>query len=516
MTIRSLRNTAALATGFVLVAGAAACNNSDITSLNINPNSPELAPPSAVFTNAVQNSVSRWLGTGYDLRQLEFVAQHLAEVQYPDEDRYQRIKAGDTQGAFTTSYNASLEDFRQVIKSGTTSNSPAIYGPAAVMQQWEFGYLTDSWGDVPYSDALAGDSTGGAVLPKYDAQKDIYTGMFAKLTKATTDLQGASRDNFGGTDPIYGGSQSKWAKFSNSLRARYAIRLADADKATADAQLKAAFAASSGVFASNADNAQLQWPGDGVFNNPWSDNFKTRDDHRLSKTFYDILNGNSDPRLAIFAQPTKDFSDGTTTLEYNGQPNGLSAAIAGTYFTSTSRPGAIFYPGTTAYGTFGGNGAKQPSYLMTYAEVSFIKAEAAERAIGGLTSAQAAGFYNAGIAASLDQWGVDAASAAAYLAQPGIAYTSGTAGLKQIATQKWIALFSDGGQAWFEWRRTCQPSTIKAGPSAILTYVPRRLFYPTLELSVNGDNVAAAVARQGADNMATHVYWDKGTAPSCF
>ncbi len=520
MMNRSLRNSAALATGLVLVAGAAACNNSDITSLNVNPNSPEVAPPTAVFTQAAQNAVSRWLGTTYDLRQTEFVAQQLAEVQYPDEDRYARLRASDTQGSFTGAttgaYHTSLEDFRQVIKSGTASNSPAVYAPASIMQQWEFGYLTDTWGDVPYSDALAGDSAGASVLPKYDAQKDIYAGMTAKLAKAATDLQGASPQTLGSADPIFGGSQAKWAKFANSLRARYAIRLADADRATADAQLKAALSAPGGVFTSNADNAQLNWPGDGVFNNPWSDNFKTRDDHRLSKVMFDVLNGNQDPRLAVYAMPTPDFTAGKSTVKYNGQPNGLTAAAAGTYFTNTSRPGAVFYPGTTSYGTYGGSGAKQPSYLMTFAEVSFIKAEAAERGIGGLTAAQAAGFYNAAITASLNQWGItDATEVAAFLAQPGVVYAGGKAGLKQIATQKWVALFTDGGQAWFEWRRTCEPSTIAAGPAAIFTYVPRRFFYPTAEKSVNGENVNAAIARQGPDAMSTKVYWDKQTAPSC-
>ena len=87
-----------------------------------------------------------------------------------------------------------------------------------------------------------------------------------------------------------------------------------------------------------------------------------------------------------------------------------------------------------------------------------IQAEAAERSLGGLTPSQAAGFYNAGITASMNQWGVtDAAAITAYLAQPAVAYKGGTAGLKQIALQKWIALYSDGGQAWFEWRRTCTP-----------------------------------------------------------
>ena len=72
------------------------------------------------------------------------------------------------------------------------------------------------------------------------------------------------------------------------------------------------------------------------------------------------------------------------------------------------------FPGTTAYGFFGGGGNSWPSFVMTYAEVALIEAEAANRSLGGLNPAQAAGFYNAGVTASILQWGGSAAEAAAF------------------------------------------------------------------------------------------------------
>jgi len=191
-------------------------------------------------------------------------------------------------------------------------------------------------------------------------------------------------------------------------------------------------------------------------------------------------------------------------------PNGLTQSTASVYFTSTSRPGAIFYPGQTIYGFFGGNGKGQPSYVMTYAEVAFIKAEAAERGLGGLTPAQAAGFYLEGINASMNQWGVAANNV--YLADTAIAYKGGAAGLIQIAKQKWVALFTDGSQAWAEWRRTCQPANLVPGPYAIISTVPRRFEYSNTEVSVNAAELSKAVSRQGADLFQTRMYWD--TSPS--
>jgi hypothetical protein len=527
--MQTISRTAARHAAALLALGGAlaACNNGEITELNRNPNAPEDAPAGAVFTQAIVGNGStlpgaagRMVGNGFDLRQMEFLVQHLAEVQYPDEDRYARIRAGDVGGTFTGPYANELEDLKQVIRKGKAANQAGVWAPAEILSQWEFDYITAAWGDIPYSQALAGDSTGGSLTPAYDAQKDVYNGMLAKLTAASQALTNA-QGSLGSSDPIYQGRAAAWQKFANSLRLRIAIQLTNADLAKADAELKAALAAPGGVFTSNADNAALAYPGDGVFDNPWAGNFKSRDDHRLSKTLVDQLASTNDPRLPIFAEPTIDFQNGKSTVKYAGQPNGLNAATAGTYFNTASRVGQFIYPAVTPFGKWPGLGSKQSAYLLTFAEVSFIRAEAAARGLGGLAAAQAKGFYEDGVRASITQWaaaaGVTVAPSAidAYLAQPSVALQPGTPGLRQIATQKWIALFLDGAQAWFEWRRTCTPA-LKPGPAAIFTFVPRRLEYPTAEQSVNEANLKDAIARQGPDVMDTKLYIDKtASAPTC-
>src|SRR5437868_4735707 len=97
---------------------AIACNNDKLTSLNVNPNSPADVPVTTVFTNSARTAVSRWLGSGYDLRATEFVVQHLAEVQYPDEDDYKRLQASSTTTMFDNPYQSELEDFRKIIQKG--------------------------------------------------------------------------------------------------------------------------------------------------------------------------------------------------------------------------------------------------------------------------------------------------------------------------------------------------------------------------------------------------------------
>jgi hypothetical protein len=501
-----------------LALGATACNNDDLTAINKNPNSPTTAPSGPVFTQAVRLSVTRWLGIAYDQRSTELVAQHLAEVQYPQSDSYQRLQANSTSATFDGAYAQELEDFTQVMRRGLGLHEPGLYGPSMVMRTWGFSYLTDTWGDIPYFSALQGDSASANITPKYDAQKDIYADFFKLLDKAADDLAAAPTgvQSLGSADPIYAGNFLKWERFANSLRARLAMRIVNVDATTAKNEFLAAMANPGGLMASNADNAVFKWPGDGVYNNPWSTNFQDRDDHRLSDRFVTILKNNADPRISVWGQRAEQDTVGSNKIVkycttavpcYAGLQNALTQADATAHVPYTSRPGLIFYPAVTTYSSISGTGASYPSYLLTYAEVSFLKAEAAER---GWITGSAQQFYEDGIRASMAQWGVtNSALVDAYILTPGVAYTPGVAGQKQIAQQKWLHLFADGGQAWAEWRRTCQPASVKPGPEAITSEVPRRFQYSVTETVTNASAVSAAIAQQGADDFLTRMYWDK-------
>lgn len=482
---------------------ATACQT-DLTGLNVNPNSPSVdtpPPPGTIFTRAVATTAGRVGGAGYQLSMMELLAQHVAQYQYVDEDRFAyRVLTID--GYFNGPYVDDLMNYQQVYNVGKTNKDPNTWGPASVMMQFAYQNMTDMFGDIPYSEALQG--TNGATLkPKYDAQKDIYYGMVKALADAVTAM--GSGAGLGSGDQVYGGDAAKWKKFANALRLRMAMRMQKADAAKANTELAAAIAASGGLMTSNSDNATISWPGDQVFDNPWAATFASRDDHRMSKTLMDVLLANNDPRISFYAQPTT--ADPT---KYAGEPNGLDNASASGYGTAASRPGAMFYPGKTVYGTYGTSaGRATPSYLMTFAEQNFILAEAANRGMGGLNAGQAAGYYNAAVTASIKQWGGSDAAAADFLAQPAVAYQGGAAGLTQILTQKWVALFTQGGEAWADWRRTGVPANIVPGPKATLSYIPRRMVYATSEQSVNNDALQAAIARQGADAMSTRMWWDK-------
>ena len=503
----------------VLVLGAGACNTDKLINVNENPNNPTSAPPQAVFTYATRVAMARWFGSNpTNMRGTVLTAQHLAQVQYPDEDSYARLDGEVTDASFINTYSQELKNFQAVIVAGKAIDQPLLWGPPQIMSSLIFGYVTDVWGDVPYSQALQGDAADANIVPAYDAQKDIYDGLFSKLGEAVTAIAGApgSSLTLGAADPLYAGNSLRWQRFGNSLRARHAMRLANVDATKARAELAAAIAAPGGLIASNADNARMVWPGDGIYDNPWAANNRTRDDHRMSDRLMGQMLPFNDPRVPVYAQPT--LADPTV---YAGMPNALTASQAGNYSLTSSRPGRVFYS-TNRFcaGCTGLTGARFPDFVLTYAEVSFTLAEAAER---GWIPGSAAAYYVQGITASMEQWGVtDAAAIAAYIAQPGIAYTPGVAGLRQIALQKWIALFTDGVEAWAEWRRTCIPVTVVPGPDAVINTVPRRYQYSTREHAVNSANLDAAVARQGADDFTSRMYWDSNPTaaptypgPSC-
>lgn len=502
-----------------LVLGLGACNTDKLVNINQDPNNPTSAPPQAVFTYATRVAMQRWFGSNpTNMRGPVLTAQHLAQVQYPDEDTYSRLDATVTDNSFIFTYANELKNFQAVIDAAKPDNQEMLWGPAQVMRSLLFGYVTDVWGDVPYSEALRGDADDAVIQPAYDDQQVIYTGLFADLAEAVTAMGAGPNPAsvlpaVGSADPIYGGNRLRWQRFGNSLRARHAMRLANVSASTAQTQLAAAIAAPGGLMASNADNAQMNWPGGGIYDNPWSVNNQTRDDHRLSDKLLGEMVPYGDPRVAVYAQPTLCYLNPSATgcpatpPQYAGMPNGLTATEAATYSLISSRPGRVFYS-TNRFcsGCTSLPGATFPSFVLTYAEVSFILAEAAER---GWIAGSAAAYYEQGIRASMEQWGVtDATAINTFLAQPGIAYTPGVNGLIQIARQKWIALYTDGVEAWAEWRRTCVPATVKPGPAAVINTVPRRYQYSLRELLVNSANVEAAISSQGPDSFTTRVWWD--------
>ena len=450
-----------------LTMGGVSC--SDLTSINQNPNGPTDVPPPSLLSSVIQATVNGVGGvTSLNIRGGGLWVQYYAEIQYRDEDKYIVRPGTDGEWGF---YSGPLEDAQRMIVKGAAAGIPNWEAVGRIMKSYAFSVMTDAMGDIPYSEAFKGDTL---VAPKYDSQQAIYTALFADLAKASGQIDPAGI-GFTTGDIMYGGDMTQWRKFANSLRLRLAMHLANVDPATARSEAQAAVTA--GVFDSSGDNAQLMYLAGAPNQNPIYNDARGRDDYGMSKTYVDSLTSWKDPRLPVFAQ----LND---TGAYAGMPNGLNDG-AGPALKYISRYGAYWRETPNA-----------PIALLTYSEVLFLEAEAAQRGwIGG----SADSLYTAAIRASMKQYGISDSASNAYLSDTVRVRYNPATGLTQIAYQKWVSLFMQGMEAWTEVRRTQVP-TLVPGPNAVLAKIPERLPYADNELVLNKANVDAAVAAQHFTN----------------
>jgi hypothetical protein len=445
---------------------------------NVNPNASETAQPDYLLTAAIKSTSDTYWGTTNNLGSSLLFVQHWAKIQYTDPDRYIFTNAS-FQELWSVGYSKGVINLNQIIKLADASSNPNYKGVALVLRSWVFSLLTDVYGDIPYSQAGNIDQY---LLPKYDAQRDVYLGILADLKTAQDALDPNGKAIAG--DIIYANSIASWKKFANSLRLRIALRIADREPELARQTIAAIQAEGSSYISANSETAQLAYKAS-PNQNPISNLFDTRpDEYRVSKTIIDQLTALNDPRLPVYAQKS------VATQAYIGAPNGLSANLPGK--DQVSKIGTYFIAPTA------------PAVIISYAEVLFDRAEAAAR---GFTGENPAALYNQAVEASLSQYGIPAADIAAYRANPAVQYDASNY-KKSIGNQKWIALFGQGLEAFTEWRRLDYPVLSPAVAGALNGQIPVRFIYPGTEQSLNPDGYKAAVAHQGTDALITKLWFD--------
>jgi len=519
-----------------LVMSASACDQG-LSGLNENPNAPTDVGAEYLLPQALQSTVEYAnYNTWFTLEFTGLFAQHWAKIQYTDEDRYE-LRPNIIDGFWNNFYSIPLKDWELIIEKGQATGLANHEAIARIGKVYTFHLMTDIWGDIPFSEALKADDPGSPITaPAYDSQQSIYTAMLAELATAVGMLDASAR-SFGSEDLIYGGRVAQWRRFANSLRLRLAMRISDVSPAVAQPIVEAL--ATQQLITSNADNFTLAYLGASPNQNPLHENAATalggsgsRDDHAVSNSLVNMLGALNDPRLAVYAEPaelaslTADFAwcggagEPPCHVVYNGQVfrgmrNGVISENVPTPFTLWSRLGSHFRARP-----------ETPQPLLTAAEVNFLLAEAAENgwSVGGTAQA----YYEAGVRAAFNLWdgadGVDLGTAvqSAYLLQPGVAYgTTPVDGagnnFELIAEQKWFALYTISGEAFTEYRRTGYPDELLPSfDAAIITTIPGRIPYATIEQSLNAASLDAAITAQagmGVDGTyAGRVWWDP-TAP---
>lgn len=412
-------------------------------------------------------------------------------------------------------YTNEISNFSELCKVTEDENAIAV---AKVVKVAGIHRVSDTYGPIPYTKV----GTGVSPVP-LDSERDLFNAMFADLDAAVEVL---TRNRAGmistDADRVYGGSLERWGRLANSLKLRLAMRIVYTDFTTDDGRTPQQLAEEAvnselGVITDNAGNAMYM--GFGKDGNPFYVcfySYKSGDgDHRIAADIASFMNGYDDPRRADYFKEST-FPEGG----YAGLRNGIRIPDDG-QISNFSRYNVT---------------ASSSLMWMNASEVAFLRAEGALRgwAMGG----DARTLYEEGIRLSFERSGV-ADRLAAYVAStavpgsytdPAFDYSCPNAStvtvawndeagfeenLERIITQKWIANFPLGTEAWADYRRTGYPQlfpvAVNNNPDITnLQLGARRLTYPLTEYEANGATIQAAVDEWlgGQDKMSTRLWWD--------
>ena len=475
-----------------LMAGAvalASCTSS-FDEVNTDPDRPTVDQVPATNTMAycqrytTDNMFDEW----FDLNESAGFSGQIAKWQYTDEGYY-NFRASVNNTSWNVAYYT-VSNLQAIIDNEVEGSN--MWAAATIFQCMIFQIASDRWGNIPYSDALKLEE--GNTKPAYDQQSSIYPDLLRRL-KAAVQALGNMGDEIGVGDIIYGGDVDAWKRLGNSLRLRIAARIANVDATNAKSTFEEVMGnpAAYPVIDSNDYNAFFIWNNE--YPEPYADYYQTRPyEYGVSELMVNTLKDSNDPRLPIYCRQTVNFLSGVEGAEeYAGYQNGLEAyanvsaysAIGERFMSSTSLSG--FSPWFRA------------------AETYFAVAYAASKGWNvGMTQQEA---YEEAVALSLEENGVKAADADAFLAGGG-SY-DGTQ--EQLFTQWWVSLFKNGQEAWSVYRMSGYPAGNVIAPDSYFAghnTPPMCYGYPDNERNLNTENCSAEASKESDYFWGKQMWWD--------
>ncbi|GAB4004419.1 SusD/RagB family nutrient-binding outer membrane lipoprotein [Spirosoma migulaei] len=436
-----------------LFLGLGAC--SQFLDVNVTPNNPTSVTPAVLlpgaqagtaFANA--NELNRFAST--------LVQQLAGAANNPQNYDIFQTNGADMENQWRFElYGGGLVNYQKLIELADANNAKAYSGIAKIMKAYTFSIATDFWGDVPYSQALQGETF---TAPRLDKQEDIYKGnatlgiqsLFDLVREGIRDLDATSAVKPGADDLIYGGDLAKWKRAGNTLLLKFAMTISRKEPALATSVINEVLTGNNYINTNSGDMNFTFGASVGSQDPRYTYTVVStfKDDIILSTRYLNLLNSLNDPRLPLFfTKPAANY----VTID-NGFRGTLPSPV-----TNWSR--------YNKYVT--GNSGEGPVRLITNFQRAFILAEAALR-LGTPGDPQA--LYKEGITASMTLAGLTADQIAAYFtANPTVATLAGTTEEKiaQVITQKYIAFTGNGLELWNDYRRTgypvLQPSQNAAG-----------------------------------------------------
>ncbi|QEC44310.1 SusD/RagB family nutrient-binding outer membrane lipoprotein [Pseudobacter ginsenosidimutans] len=480
------------------------------------------APPEKFLTPALVNTLSANLTRN---RNFNNELMQVTVTQSEDENAIFRYDFRPNVADLTwNAWYSELTNFKEIftVASMPEYENDSWKGISLALEAWVFSLLTDSYGDIPFTEANRGKE--GIVEPAFDKQKDIYNGLLDKLEKANELLSG-NKVIVAAADPVYNGDVSRWRKLANSLHLRLLLRLSGKQETATVMidKIKEIIGNPSKypVFTSNDESAVLKWNGTTVpgvaLSSPFVTSLREADFNipSLCNFFIGPLREWNDPRLDLSTK----YGNGTRNrIGIAPGSNGFAGVNSGYPVGGGEPKQAFFYSmGASDYSL-----QKNPltGIIMTYAELQFIFAEAAAK---GWITGDAGTYYHNGIANAINYWvpvfTTDIANAefTDYVTAANIGWddalpldaTTGDSKMERIHLQKYYSLFMTDFQQWFEFRRTGHPILPKGEGLFNGGVMPARLNYPVYVQAANPTNYKLAVESMGGDAVSTQVWWQK-------
>jgi hypothetical protein len=461
------------------------CSESIMDEINKNINDPSDMTSNLIITDAMTTSAFNVTGGDF-----AFYASIYIEHNVGSWGQFYNADIRSSEPSSSTSYNnawnalyANLYTLKVVrekcSEGGSEQGNYHTLGIAQILTAYNLGSLTDAMGDVPWTQAL---QPGVIFTPVLDKQEDIYDDIFQLLDDAIANLEKETIfPSLGLQDLIYGGDIDLWKKFANGLKARYTMRLSLKAPAYADV---ITFANQS--FTSGDEQAQFNYNGN-TSQSPYYCMFQDRDYYSASQSLHDKLVARSDPRDSVFFMPHPDAEEGLVFA-----PNGTANQVQGFYSIS-------------AISTI-----TAPTYLLSYHELEFLKAEAYVRT-GNLALADTA--LKKGVTAAFQKLniGLTAADAVGYFnssVRP--KFTANP--LSEVMNQKYIAFFEEEAfEAYNDYRRlqAMGDNVIQLNNPLNTNRFPLRFSYGSSDITTNF-NIREAYG-DGMYVYSEKVWWSGGT-----
>lgn len=489
----------------ILVLSGACTDNFD--ELAVNPNSPEKVIPSMLFTQAALDVVSPDYGT--ELFYPALVSRQVVWTENIHSYQYYYFDRAGFGGY------GSMRNVQKMMQEAERTQEPVYAGLGHFFNAWHIYNMTMTFGDIPYSGALKGE-TEAEYLPKYDTQEDVFVGILAELELAN-QLLATTEGKLTG-DVVYNGNTAKWRKATNTFALKVLMSLskrAGESKINVAEKFKqiAENPAEYPVFSSNEDNMQLVFRDKGGERYPFWHSSHSQYPH-MDAFFVQLLKDQQDKRLFYYAAPTgAALSSGIKANNFDAYQGADGTAPYETLVQMEAAK-ALSRINPRYYEDFD----NEPYVSLGYPELQFILAEATNR---GWIAGAADVPYNAGIKASMEfirKYGrsyegvsMDDDWINAYISSAAVAYNPAQ-GLQQIITQKYIATFLNAGWTnYYNYRRTGLPD-LPVNPATSLNAgyenkIPLRWKYPQKELDYNTQHVEEAIKRQFSEDNVNTTMW---------